>query len=37
MRRSVHSYHKLALALLIATSVVGLTAGAILAQSNSLA
>jgi len=35
MRRSVHSYHKLALALLIATAVVGLTAGAILAQSNS--
>ena len=33
---SVHSYRKLAVALLAATVVVGLTAGAILAQSNPL-
>ena len=34
MRRSVHSYRKLAVGLLAATGVVGLTARAILAQSN---
>ena len=34
MGRSVHSYRKLPVALLAATVVVGLTAGAILAQSN---
>jgi hypothetical protein len=34
MGRSVHSYRKLPVALLTATAVVGLTAGAILAQSN---
>jgi hypothetical protein len=34
MRRSVHSYRKLAVGLLAATGIVGLTARAILAQSN---
>jgi quercetin dioxygenase-like cupin family protein len=34
MRRSIHSYRKLAVSLLALTGVVGLTAGAILAQSN---
>ena len=34
MRRCVHSYRKLAVGLLAATGVAGLTAGAILAQSN---
>ena len=34
MRRSIHSYRKLVVSLLAATGVVGLTAGAILAQSN---
>ena len=34
MRRSIHSYRKLAVGLIAATGVVGLTAGAILAQSS---
>ena len=34
MRRSIHSYRKLAVGLIAATGVVGLTARAILAQSN---
>ena len=34
MRRCVHSYRKLVVGLLAATGVVGLTARAILAQSN---
>jgi hypothetical protein len=34
MRRCIHSYPKLAAGLLAATGVAGLTAGAILAQSN---
>jgi quercetin dioxygenase-like cupin family protein len=34
MRRSVHSYRKLAVGLLAATAVIGLTASAILAQSS---
>jgi quercetin dioxygenase-like cupin family protein len=34
MRRSVHSYRKLAIGLLAATGVIGLTARAILAESN---
>jgi hypothetical protein len=34
MRRCIHSYRKLAVGLLAATGVAGLTAGAILAQSN---
>ena len=34
MGRSVHSHRKLPVALLAVTAVVGLTAGAILAQSN---
>jgi quercetin dioxygenase-like cupin family protein len=34
MRRSIHSYRKLVVSLLAATGVAGLTAGAILAQSN---
>jgi quercetin dioxygenase-like cupin family protein len=36
MRRSIHSYRKLAAGLVAATGVVGLTARAILAQSNPL-